>query len=429
MLNRPRTAAVALAFAAAFWICQTASPPAIAQVGSKPPASRDRNMVDIDAFPAWLETFKATAVKQGVEPEVAERAFADVSFNPRVVQLESYQPEFVRPVWEFLDDATSGYRITVGLRKMREHAELFRELEERFGVPAEIVAAIWGLESGYGSNLGGFNVIESLATVAFGGRRKSFARRQLLAALEVLEEATPGARELQGSWAGALGHTQFIPTTFLAYAIDYDGDGYRDFWSKDPADALGSAASYLVEAGWQKGMPVFMEVTLPADFDYRDAELKRTRPYGAWREDGVRLASGEPLPDDVPQDAKVSAFTPAGHRGPAFLAFENVHALLLYNRANSYVLGVWLLSEQLARRPELRGAWPVDDGALRVGEVAELQRLLTVLGHDTQGADGIVGPRTRAAVRAFQESRQQVPDGHINPALIESARSAAGSGE
>ncbi len=425
MQFRPGSVTIALVFTGGFWVCEGMAPALHAQVAADPPEPRGERMINMAEFETWLESFRASAVARGIEPDLAARALSDLSFNERVLELEAFQPEFVRPIWEYLERAVSDRRIANGRRKVQQHGTLLRDLEGQYGVPAEILVAIWGVETGFGAQLGSFNVIEALATVAFGGRRTDFAEGELLAALDVLAEAGFEGGALQGSWAGAMGHTQFIPTTFLAHAVDHDGDGRRNVWSDDPSDALASAANYLASSGWRPGEPAALEIRLPTGFDYRLAELDHARPFGAWREGGLLLASGDPLPDSIPENATAYVITPAGAAGPAFLAFENFRALLTYNNATSYALAVWQLGERIAGRRAILEDWPERDDAIRVEEIREFQHLLTALGHDTGGVDGLVGPATRAAVRAFQETLEEVPDGYVTLALIEEARRRA----
>ena len=425
MQHRPGRLTFALAFAAGFWVWGWTAPTLRAQVAADPPEPRGERMVNMAEFKTWLESFRVSAVAKGIEPDLAARALSGLSFNERVLELEAFQPEFVRPIWEYLDRAVSDRRIANGRRKLQQHRPLLQGLEGRYGVPAEILVAIWGVETGFGEQLGSFNVIEALASVAFGGRRTDFAEGELLAALAVLAEAGFEDAALQGSWAGAMGHTQFIPTTFLTHAVDHDGDGRRNVWSEDPSDALASAANYLASSGWRAGEPAALEILLPTGFDYRLAELDHARPYAAWRESGLLLASGNPLPDSILEHASAYVLTPAGAAGPAFLAFESFQALLTYNNATSYALAVWLLGERIAGRGAIQEDWPERDDAIRVEEIREFQSLLTELGHDTGGIDGLVGPATRAAVRAFQETLEQVPDGYVTLPLIEEARRKA----
>ena len=388
--------------------------------GATLPATADAGMTASD-FPAWLAAFADDAVARGADPALVERALADVTLEERVLELAAFQPEFVRPVWDYIASAASDRRVRDGRRKAAQHAGLLAGLAERHGVPAETLLAIWGVESGYGAQLGSFDVFAALATVAFAGRRTEFAERELFAALAVLAET--GGRELRGSWAGAMGHVQFLPSSFLAHAVDYDGDGRRDIWADDPADALASAANYLAESGWRRGEPVALEVVLPDGFDYRLAERDHARGYAEWLAAGLRPVAGAGA---APPGAVAQVLTPAGAGGPAFLAFANFAALLAYNNATSYALAVWQLGERIAGRPPVQAAWPTGSAPIRVEEVREFQALLTALGHDPGGVDGLVGPATRAAIRGFQESLAETPDGHVTRALIEAARRAAG---
>ncbi len=429
MLFLQNRIAVVLALVAVSWVSDGFNQTAHAQIRATPPVPRGEHMEKIAKFEAWLGEFKTAAVAKAIDPHLASQALSEISFNERVLELEAFQPEFVRPIWEYLDSAASDLRIANGWLKAQQNAALLEALESRYGVAAEVLLAIWGVETAYGEQLGSFNVIEALAAVAFAGRRSEFAEGELLAALDILAEVEPEAFRLQGSWAGAMGHTQFIPSTFLAHAVDYDGDGRRNVWSEDPSDALASAANYLAASGWRADEPAAIEVRLPDDFDYRLAEVDHARPYREWRESGLVLASGDPLPDGPPEEAAAYVITPTGATGPAFLAFGNFQALLTYNNATSYALAVWTLAEQIAGRASIQGDWPEGEDAIRVEDIREFQVLLTDLGHDTGEIDGLVGPNTRAAVRAFQEALQLVPDGYVTPALIEEARRRAAANQ
>jgi membrane-bound lytic murein transglycosylase B len=285
-----------------------------------------------------------------------------------------------------------------------------------------VVVAIWGLESAYGAVLGDIPVVEALATLAYDGRRRAFAEEQLLAALRILQSGDVEPAAMRGSWAGAMGHTQFIPTSYLSHAVDFTGDGRRDIWAADPADALASTASYLAAFGWQTGAPAVRRVVLPEGFDYRLADQSLRRPVPEWRAMGVRAAQGA-LPG-----GEAAVLLPAGADGPAWLAYGNFRVIRRYNNATSYALAVALLAEEIdGRRGASRGlGWPRGERPLSRSETEALQRALTGLGFDTGGADGIVGPNTRAAVRAFQEARGLTPDGYVTAALLEAVRAAGG---
>ena len=377
------------------------------------------------AFEAWKADFRRRALAAGISPTLFDAAFRDVRVNERVLELDRYQPEFVRPIWEYLDRAVSPSRIATGRAKAAEHRALLDAIEARYGVDRGVVLAIWGLESAFGTHMGEFPVVESLATLAWDGRRRRFAEEQLIAALRILQRGDVTPARMVGSWAGAMGHTQFIPTSFEAYAVDFTGDGRRDVWAEDPADALASTANYLARFGWRKGAPVVIEVMLPAGFDLALADGRTARSTAEWEALGVRARRGSLVPA-----AKTTLLLPAGARGPAFLAYPNFRVIHRYNNATAYALAVALLAAELdpAMRFGLTTAldWPRDARPLTRAETAELQRRLAELGYDPGGVDGIAGPNTRAAVRRFQADAGLAPDGFLSAALLERVRRASG---
>ncbi len=375
-------------------------------------------------FAGWRDGFRSKALEAGIRRDVFDDAFKGVEMNARVVELDRRQPEFTRPLWEYLDSAVSPSRVSTGHEKALTHADMLRAIETRYGVPGEVVLAVWGLESAYGHNYGSIPVIEALATLAAEGRRRGFAEEQLIAALQILQagDVTPG--RMVGSWAGAMGHTQFIPTSFQAYAVDFTGDGKRDVWSADPADALASTANYLSRFGWEAGEPWGMEVRLPVQIDYAQLDASIRRPISYWREMGIVQMNGAPLPDH----GEASVIVPAGARGPAFLIFKNFRVIMRYNNATSYALAVGHLSDRIKGGVPFQGDWPRNDRPLSRTETIEMQELLTRLGHDTQGADGIIGPNTRAAVRAFQRRIGQTPDGYVSAMFLSALRQLAQGG-
>ncbi len=374
-------------------------------------------------FDSWVEDFRSRAVARGVSPEIFDRAFEGVRYNPKVIEADLYQPEFTRPIWEYLDRAVSKERIKNGRAALAAHRGNLARITEIYGVPPEILIAIWGIESAYGASFGTFNAIEALSTLGYNGRRPEFGEQELLAALTILRQEGLDPRTMISSWAGAMGHTQFIPTSYLYYAVDFNGDQKRDLWAEDPSDALASAANYLARNGWHPTDPWGIEVHLPEGFNYRLAVPGIRRPPATWREQGVTLTDGSPLPDWSDR-AKGSILAPAGEGGPIFLVLGNFRALLAYNNATSYALAVSHLADRIRDKGEIHSPWPRGDRPLRGEEIRDLQRMLSEIGFDSNGVDGILGPNTRDAVRDFQESEGRIPDGYVSAELIESVRRA-----
>ncbi len=373
-------------------------------------------------FESWRTAFRTKALSSGISAGTFDAAFAGVRPNPQVLELDGRQPEFTRPIWEYLDGAVSDGRVATGQAKARDKRSVLAQIEKQFGVDSEAVLAIWGLESSYGGNFGSMSVIRSMATLAYEGRRKQFAEAELLGALRILQAGDITPQRMVGSWAGAMGHTQFIPSSFLSYAVDFTGDGKRDLWAPDAVDALASTANYLSKFGWIRGLPPVIEVTLPADFDYLLADDAVRRPVAEWQRLGVRGVGGRlPLGDEL-----VSILLPAGAKGPAFAAFPNFRTIKRYNNSTSYALAVSKLADRIRGGPGIAGSWPRGDRPLSRTEKQELQSLLTALGFDTKGVDGIIGPNSRAAVRQFQKARGLVPDGYVSAELLRAVRSAGG---
>jgi membrane-bound lytic murein transglycosylase B len=367
-------------------------------------------------FQRWIDGFRPRALSAGITPATFDRAFRDVRFLEDVITRDRTQPEFTRPIWAYLDSAVSDQRIETGRAMLREHAQLLSEIEARFGVEREVVVAVWGLESSFGRIRGTTPVIDAMATLAYEGRRQAFFETQLIGALRILQSGDTTPDRMVGSWAGAMGHTQFIPTSFIAYAVDFRGDGRRDIWSDDPTDGLASAANYLARHGWTRGQPAFVEVVLPAGFDARLAAERRS--VADWRAMGVRAAPGARLPEG----GEAALLFPAGVRGPALLTFENFRVIKRYNNADSYAIAIAHLAERLRGGGPLQGSWPRDDRPLSAEERRELQQRLNARGFDTGGVDGRVGPMTLAAVRDWQASAGLTPDGYVSLELLQRLR-------
>lgn len=411
--------AIALGGCAGMAADGTAAPKTAVEPPSKP-GGRVSTASDA-SFSAWRAAFRLRALAEGISPATFDRAFAGVTLNRKVIELDRRQPEFTRAIWQYLDNAISDQRVATAKRKVREKAAFLREIEGRYGVDHPVVVAIWGLESGFGANFGDFSVIETMATLAYEGRRKAFAEDELIAALKIIQAGDISPGRMLGSWAGAMGHTQFIPSSYLRFAVDHNGDGRRDIWAPDAVDALASTARYLQHFGWRPGGPTFVEVRVPDGFDYAQANDRIRLPAGEWRARGVRPLSGK-LPDS---DA-VSVILPGGARGPAFAIYPNFRVIKRYNNATSYALAVAHLAKRMTGGPRIQMPWPRDDRMLSRSEKQELQRRLTALGYDTNGVDGIIGPDSRAAVRAFQQARGMVPDGYVSARILSAVRAAGG---
>ncbi|MEM8840886.1 MAG: lytic murein transglycosylase [Pseudomonadota bacterium] len=378
------------------------------------PAQPERPVV---SFEEWRIGFRQRALAQGITPATFDRAFAGVSVNEVVLERDRYQPEFSRPIWAYLDRAASDTRIANGRENAARYGARLDAIEARYGVDKNVVLAVWGLESAYGDNMGSIPVIEAMATLAYEGRRRKFAEEQLIAALKILQSGDVTPERMVGSWAGAMGHTQFIPTSYADYAADFGGDGQRDVWAFDPTDALASTANYLARFGWTRGQPAVIEVVLPPGFDYALADQKIRRPVSAWRTIGI-ASPGAP-------EVEAAVLLPAGAKGPAFLVLPNFRVIKRYNNATSYALAVAHLAERIGGAGPFAGDWPRGDRALSRSEKEELQRRLTALGYDTQGADGIIGPNSRAAVRAFQQANGMIPDGYVSGSLLDRVRAGS----
>lgn len=369
-------------------------------------------------FSEWLTAFRERARARGIGARTFERAFSGVSVNARVLERDRNQAEFSRALWDYLDSAVSATRIANGRAALDRHRDALSRIERRYGVEAEVVVAVWGLESAYGAMRGDTGIIAAMASLAYEGRRRDFFEEQLIAALRILQAGDVTPRQMVGSWAGAMGHTQFMPTSYLEHAVDFDGNGRRDIWSDDPVDALASTANYLRHHGWTTGQPWGMEVRLPEGFDYSLTGEGTKRDAAFWTRQGVRLADGARVPDHGP----ASILLPTGHRGVALVIYDNFHVIERYNPADAYVIAVGHLSDRITGGADFRASWPRSDRALSFAEREELQRRLAQGGFHHHSIDGIVGPETIDSVRRFQAAIGWVPDGYASLRVLDRLR-------
>lgn len=369
-------------------------------------------------FDLWVRAFSDRAKAQGITQATLSEAFAGVTYDPDVIRLDRNQSEFTKTIWDYLDTAVSDTRIRNGKSALAKHKATLGKIDQTYGVDQEVVVAIWGLESAYGGFRGSNSTIRSLATLAFDARRAAFFEEQLIEALKIIQNGDVTAGAMNGSWAGAMGHTQFMPTSYRDHAVDFDGDGKRNIWSDDPTDALASTAAYLKHFGWTAGQPWGVEVRLPAGFDYRLAAREITKSPADWAALGIMGRNGQPVPDH----GKASILLPAGGRGAAFMIFDNFAVIERYNTADAYVIGVGHLADRIAGGAPIQSAWPREDRALTFAERKELQKRLTTQGFDTQKIDGKIGPLTINAVRSYQLANGMLPDGYASLTLLQALR-------
>jgi membrane-bound lytic murein transglycosylase B len=373
-----------------------------------------------NAFEAWKQQFRQVAIAEGIHAETVDNALRGLLPDSKVLRLEAHQPEFTKTIWEYLETAASPERIAMGQALLRDYAPLLTRIHAQYGVQPEYLLAVWGLESNFGNHTGRYDIVRSLATLAYAGdvERRDFWQKQLLATLRILQNGDMPPISLQGSWAGAIGHTQFIPTTFEAYAVDFDGDGKRDLVNSIP-DALASTANYLASSGWERDQPWGFEVRLPAKFDWSQADADFWLPLNIWGKiAGVTAVNGQSL------NSTNNAFVllPAGYRGPAFLALRNFDAILKYNNAQNYALAVGYLGDRIQGKPPLSATWPTEELPLSHDQKSELQALLTSAGYSTDGVDGKLGPNTRSALRRWQIDAGFPADGYATMQQLDALR-------
>jgi len=349
-------------------------------------------------FQRCLSQLRGPAQQAGVRAETFERHTRDLVPDMSVIDRLNYQPEFRMPIWDYLSGLVDDERVTEGQALLVQHADVLRRVEQRYGVDPATVVAVWGVESNFGQTFGRYPLVQALGTLSCHGRRQSYFRGEFYATLRILQAGHIAPERLQGSWAGAFGHTQFMPSTFERLAVDFDGDGKADLMDSIP-DALASTAHFLQKAGWQTGQPWGFEVRLPAGINTTNEGRRTKRPMSEWAARGLRRIDGSPLP----ASGSAGLMTPAGPQGPAFLVLRNFDALYSYNAAESYGLAIAHLSDRLRGAGPFTTPWPTDDPGLSRVERRELQGLLILRGHNIGAVDGMLGELSRAAIRIEQE--------------------------
>jgi membrane-bound lytic murein transglycosylase B len=370
----------------------------------------------------WVKSFWPTAKAAGISYATYQAALGNFTPDPEVLKKASNQAEFTQKIWLYLHSTVSERRIITGRALLGQYGPLLTKIERQYGVDRNVVVAIWGMETTYGDVLNNpaivKNTIRSLATLAYqGGSRAKFGRIQLIAALKIAQHGDITPSRMTGSWAGAMGHTQFIPTTYAAYAVDFDGDGKRDIWN-NIGDALASTANYLKKSGWQGGATWGYEVAVPKGFNYKLASSERT--LAAWQKLGLRRAGGKPFPR-ASESARL--FAPAGASGPAFLLIKNFKVIKRYNNADAYALAVGHLSDRLRGGGPFTVDWPDADLRLSDSELVKVQELLTQRGLYDGDIDGNIGSGSRAAIMSYQETVGMEADGQVSQKLLEMLQS------
>ena len=373
---------------------------------------------DSAEFQACLQRLQPMASAKGVQRGTFERLTQGLEPDMSVIEKLDYQPEFRSAIWDYLSGLVDDERVAEGQAMLARHAETLKQVEQRFGVDPATVVAVWGVESNFGQTFGSYPLVQSLGTLSCFGRRQSYFRGELFSAMRIVQKGDVPVERLVGSWAGAFGHTQFMPSTFERLAVDFDGDGRADLMD-NASDALASTANFLKKAGWRTGQPWGLEVKLPSGFNTANEGRRTKRAINEWVSRGVASVDGSPLPTNA---GSAGLLTPAGPTGPAFLVFRNFDAIYSYNAAESYGLAIAHLSDRLRGAGNFATPWPTDDPGISRAERRELQGLLILRGHDIGAVDGMLGEKSRAAIKIEQERLGQEPTGRGGMKILQALR-------
>jgi len=372
-------------------------------------------------FETCLAALGERARSEGLDSAIVSAVLKDTRRIERVIKLDRSQPEFTNTFADYYTRRVTTQRVEQGRELYEKHRDLLNRLQLEYGVPAHYLLAFWGLETNYGRYFGKISTTDALATLACDPRRSSFFSDEFISAIRIVEADDIELERMRGSWAGAIGHVQFLPSVFLKYAIDGDGDGRRDVWGSIP-DALASAANFLRGIGWQQELRWGREISLPQNFDYSLAGRDQKRSLSEWVGLGVTDAYGGALPS---LDINAAVLVPAGHRGPVFLVYDNFEVIMRWNRSEYYAISVGRLADRIAGSVELTRAANPDSEKITLAEVERLQQDLALLGYDTGKVDGMFGPATRRALSRFQQAKGMIADGHLTRQAIQATRKAA----
>lgn len=371
------------------------------------------NVPETQSFEEFLDDIRHQALDQGISKATLDQALSALTPNPKVLKFDRTQAEFSQNFWHYLGSRVSEYRLNNGAEKLNTHQRILQNNYQRYGVPPHIIIAFWGLETNYGTYTGNLSLVRSLATLSHDLRRREFFTQQLLALLKLIDEGKIPA-DAKGSWAGAMGNVQFMPTNVATYGIDADQDGEIGLWD-NTQDIFASAANFLQKIGWHRGERWGREVSIPQNFDYQLATLKNKKTVNEWQALGVRTAQRQDLPSST---LNASLILPMGYNGPAFLAYRNFRAILRWNHSILYALSVGHLSDRLAGTSQLY-AKPITEPSLSRADVMLIQTQLNNLGFDTGEPDGISGPNTRNATRQYQRANSLPIDGYVGYQLLQ----------
>ncbi len=376
------------------------------------PASADTR------YDKFVKSFWSSARKAGVSRKTYDAAFKGLTPDPVVIEKNAYQPEFKLPASQYVVAAVTDTRIRIGKEMLEKYKTELDEMEKRWGVDRHVLLAIWGMETNFGTFMGKMNVIRSLSTLAYKGRRAKFGRSQLIAALRMMERGVVPEGPMMGSWAGAMGHTQLIPVNYLKFAVDFNGDGKRDIWNTPP-EALASTANFLGRQKWLQGKTWGYEVKLSSRTGKGSTGRRRARSLAKWSALGIKRVNGAGFPR--PSD-RAYLYLPMGSKGPAFLLLNNFRVIMRYNAAHTYALSVGHLADRIRGASAFTTPWPDGARALTEEERFEIQRGLVARGHDVGGLDGVLGSKTRAAIRILQKEKGVKVDGYPTPKILDFLR-------